>query len=183
MLLGRVVDHHVELAELGDRLPDRVLAERLVADIAAEEDHLAALRLDQFGGILGVVVLFQIDDSEPGALAGEQHRDGAADAAVATRDDRHLAFEPATAAELRQIFGRRQHLVFAAGLPELLLGGGMFDVFFHRWLLICNRDQNEPQSPPFPLGDIGFSGSLPCVSGLKTARTTTARTETASAIR
>ena len=45
-------------------------------------------------GLRRIVMLAQIDDGDVGALAREQGRDGAADAAVGAGDQRDLALEP-----------------------------------------------------------------------------------------
>src|SRR4029079_12612442 len=94
MLLAGVVDQHVAWAELLDRPPDRSFAERLVADIPGNRERAAALALDDRLGALRIVMLAQIDDRNVGALAGEQRRDRAADAAIAAGDQRDLALEP-----------------------------------------------------------------------------------------
>lgn len=56
----------------------------LVADVAGEQQALAAaLALHERLGLLGVVVLVEVEDGDVGALARKVHRDGAADARVA----------------------------------------------------------------------------------------------------
>jgi len=44
-------------------------------------------------GLLGVVILLEIDDGDLRAFAREQHTHGAADAAVASGDERGFALE------------------------------------------------------------------------------------------
>jgi len=66
-------------------LLDGLLGERLVGDVAAEDQAVAAFVLDPPGGRFRVLVLVgaEVDDRHVGALAGEQDGGGAADAAVA----------------------------------------------------------------------------------------------------
>nr|WP_276602852.1 hypothetical protein [Nannocystis pusilla] len=122
VLLGGVVDEDVEAAEAIDDLADGVAAERAVADVAADRQTGAALFLDLGGGLAGVAVLAQIDDGDVGALAGEQHGGGAADAAVAPGDERDPTLELAAAAVLGPLELRtRGHLRLLARRPLGLL--------------------------------------------------------------
>ncbi len=102
VLLGGVVDQDVDAAELLECALDRLPAEHLVADVALEQDRAAALVLDQARGLLGVVVLFEIEDRDQRALARHRDRDRAADAAVAAGDDRDLVLQLADAGIFRQ---------------------------------------------------------------------------------
>jgi len=77
VLLGGVVDQQVEPAQRADGAGDRVLAERLVADVAGNGDAAPALLLDQRLGRCGMFVLVQVDDREIGAFLGEADRDRA----------------------------------------------------------------------------------------------------------
>jgi hypothetical protein len=75
MLLAGIVDQQVESAERLDRTRDRVLAERLVADVARDDDAAAALLLDQRPGRRGIFMVVEVDDRNVGALLGEADRD------------------------------------------------------------------------------------------------------------
>jgi hypothetical protein len=77
VLLAGVVDQQVELAERLDGARDRVLAERLVADVARDGQAAAALLLDQRLGRGRILMLVEIDDRDVRALLGEPDRDRA----------------------------------------------------------------------------------------------------------
>ena len=114
---------------------DRLPAEHLVADVAREQEALAALRLDQARGFLRVVVFLQIEDRDQRALARHRDRDRAADAAVAAGDDRDLVLELSDAGILRHVFRPRPHLALDARLMvlhlrRLLVLFGLFGRFF-----------------------------------------------------
>jgi len=93
VLLGRVVDQHVDLAELLDDSCDRAPAEGLVADVAGERDAAPAFRLDQPLRLRRVLALLQEQDGDVGPLLGEGDRRGPADAGIAAGDDGGLAGE------------------------------------------------------------------------------------------
>ena len=57
----------------------RLAAEVAVGDVAAENERAAPLALDRSPGLLGIAVLGEMGDGDVGALAGEEHGDGAAD--------------------------------------------------------------------------------------------------------
>ena len=86
------------------------------------EQRAAPLRLDRAPGLLGVLVLAQVDDGDVGALAREEHRHRPADARVAAGDERDLVLELARPAIVRrQILRPRVELGLQARLPEMLL--------------------------------------------------------------
>ena len=94
VLLERgVVDQDVELAELVHGALHRVAAEFAVGDVARDRDAAAAFVLDRALRLGGVLMLGQVGDGHVGALAGEQHRHGAADAGIGAGDQCHLAIE------------------------------------------------------------------------------------------
>src|SRR6478609_5489110 len=82
MLLGGVVDEDIEPAPARDGLRHGIPAEILLADIAGDEQRLAAFGLDEPPGFFGVLVLFLVDDRHLRTLAREKDGAGAADAAV-----------------------------------------------------------------------------------------------------
>src|SRR5215216_1191637 len=73
VLLRRVVDEDVEFPQLGDRSLDRLLAKRLLADIAGDQQAASPLGLDQALRLLGVAVLVQVDDRAVGTFLGVQN--------------------------------------------------------------------------------------------------------------
>src|SRR5690606_23969361 len=122
VLLGGVVDEDVEPTELVDGLPDGVAAELGVCDVAPEQEGPPALLLDLRLDLLGVPVLLEVDDRDVGALLGEVHGHGPADAAVASGDDgAHPVELPGRLVALSRVLGLRPHLMLAAGLVLLLL--------------------------------------------------------------
>ena len=123
VLLGGVVDQDVEAAELLHGCLDRIAAELLVSDVAGDLERAATLLLDRGHGLVGVLVLLEIDDGDLGAFPRHRHRDRAADAGIAAGDQRHLVFEPAATGIFRLVVGLRPHLALAAGLAFLLLCG------------------------------------------------------------
>src|SRR5436190_17078346 len=127
MLLGGIIDEHMEVAEGLDRLGDRVSAELSVPDVARDQDSLAALGFDKVLDLLGILGLFLIDDRDLRAFAGEKHRTGAADAAVAAGDDGDLVLEAVAALESRHVVRLRPHQALAAWLAGLTLrrAGGL----------------------------------------------------------
>jgi hypothetical protein len=86
-----VVDQDVDAAEGRHRFLRHLFAERLVADIAGDEDRLATFLLDMALGLQRVLVFVQICDDDIGAFAGIKHRNGAPDAGIAAGDDGDLA--------------------------------------------------------------------------------------------
>ena len=74
-------------------------------------------RFDGALGLLGVLVLVEIDDRDIGAFARKEHGDGAADAGVAAGDQRHHVLELVRAL----VAGRLEH----RRLIQILLGAGL----------------------------------------------------------
>src|SRR5690606_35350016 len=123
VLLGGVVDQDVEPAERGYRLIDHLAADILVGHVAGEGQAAAPLLLYHAACFVGILILIQIEDHHIGALACEQHRHRAADAAVAARDDRHLVLQLAGGLViLATEFRARCHFIFLARLRLLLRG-------------------------------------------------------------
>ena len=75
-----VVDQHVQPAEPLHGAGDGGAAMLAVRDVAGNEDAALALRFHHALRLLGVPILAQIGDGDVCALAGEEHRHGAADA-------------------------------------------------------------------------------------------------------
>jgi hypothetical protein len=99
VLLGGVVDEHMQMSITLHRLLDGAPAKGFVADVALDGQALTALVLDQPLHFLRIRHFFEKDDRNVGAFAREQHRDGAADAAVAAGDQRDPAGKPGAAGE------------------------------------------------------------------------------------
>ncbi|MNW58950.1 hypothetical protein D3C74_368410 [compost metagenome] len=123
-LEARVVDEHVQTAQAGDRVGDRVARHLLLAQVPGQQDDLAARLTHPARGLLGVLLLLgQVADRDVGALPREGDRDGPADARVAARDQGAQARETArTAVGGLPVVGSRVH---RCGEPRglLLLGG------------------------------------------------------------
>jgi hypothetical protein len=91
-LVGGVAHQHVDAAQLGDRLPDELLAVRLLPQVAGSGDAPASGLLHDADGLLGVVLLLgQVGDDQVRPLAGEGQRDGPPDPRVTTGDEGPLA--------------------------------------------------------------------------------------------
>jgi hypothetical protein len=99
-----------------------------IAEIAGEQQRLAALLLDRVGGDPRVVVLLEIGDGDLRALAREQHRGRAPDPAVSAGDDRDLVLQPAGTRIARLPIGLGIELRLVAG--ELRLLGDRLDFGF-----------------------------------------------------
>ena len=105
----RVQEQHVQPAEALKRRRDHRLVRRPLGDVAEHEERLPAVGLDQpvDARLPG---LQPVDADDLGALAGEQPRGGAPDAAIGARHYRHAPFEPAEARpDARVLVVRRCH--------------------------------------------------------------------------
>jgi hypothetical protein len=78
-------------------------------------DRAPPFGLDDPLGLRGIVMLAQVKDRDVRALPGEQRRDGAADAAVRTGDQRDLALEPPRTRITRLPVRLRLELAFMPG--------------------------------------------------------------------
>src|ERR1051325_43237 len=78
MLFTGVVDENVERAEFLHGAIDRLVAKSFVGNVARDREAAAILVLDQPAGLLGIVVLFQINNRDVRAFASEMHGNGAA---------------------------------------------------------------------------------------------------------
>src|SRR5690606_8655244 len=122
MLLGSVVDEHVEAAEPVYHACDRPLAERRPSDVAGEDQAADTVRLDEPSCLARVLVLAQIGDRDVRAFLRESDGHRAADAAVTPGNERDLVAQLAAAAIFRIVeLGRRPHRVLDAGLTALPL--------------------------------------------------------------
>ena len=92
--MGGVVDEDINAAKLIDRTLDHRTAMGRILQVAGDQHRLASLLLDQFLDLFGVIMLVQIGDQNVGAFARIGNGDGAANAAVASGDDRFLAVQP-----------------------------------------------------------------------------------------
>ena len=178
MLLAGIVDEDVEPAERRRppwRPPRRrtSLSPRSPAMVIA----LRALLLDDLAGLLGVVMLAQIEDRDVGALAGEQHRDRPADAAVGAGDQRDLALEPAGSRIARLPVGLGLELALVPGqriFVDHRLGG-----VGHRGYLLCPRQRPTPTAFPsaarIPAAVRRFLGGSATVAGGRSCRAPSSR--------
>src|SRR5688572_8253504 len=123
LLIGGIVDEHIELAQGRDRSLDGRDAEPRILDVAGDEQRPppfgpdGLLRLSRVGFLDR-----QIYDRHVGALAGEQYGHGAADPGIAARDKRRAPTELARTSILRRFVLRpRAKLGFDPGF-RLVLG-------------------------------------------------------------
>ncbi|VXC60312.1 hypothetical protein SPHINGOAX6_30082 [Sphingomonas sp. AX6] len=114
MLLACIVDHDVELAELGDHPRHRVVAECLVADVPGDGQRARPFVADDLCGFFGIVMLAQVEDGDVRALARIERSDGATDPAVGTGDEGDLALQTAGTRIARLPFGLRIESRFMA---------------------------------------------------------------------
>ena len=120
MLLGGVVDEHVETAEGAHRALDRGPACIRVADVAAVEHGLSTGFFHEPPCLARVAVLVEVEERDARPLLRERDGDGPPDPAVTARDQGAPAFQAARrvlADGLRQ----RVHVGLETGLAVLLL--------------------------------------------------------------
>lgn len=144
-LVGRVVDQDVDAPERGDGALDERAALLLVPDVAEDGDRPAAGLFDQPNGLVGLFLLLgEVRQHHVRALAGVRQGDRAADAGVASRDDRLPAVEQAGAAVgLLTVVGRRVHGAGPAGMLLVLLrevGAGVEPVRVLRLFTVARHD-------------------------------------------
>jgi len=124
MLLGGVIDEHVDMAEFTHDLPGYVPAEFRVPDVPRAGEAAAALALHDPFGVRCVLVLVEIDDGYVGPLGRKGNGHRPADAAVAPGDDGGLACELIRSHVLGLLLhGSGIHGPLMPGLDVLLLGG------------------------------------------------------------
>ena len=125
-----IVDQDIDPAKGLHRAFDDGAAMGGIADIARDQQRLAARLFDQPLGFGGVLVLGQIGNHHIGAFAGEGDGDGTADAAVRASDDRLFVGQLAMAGiAVFAVIGARIHRLGLAGHVLLLFGlwwGGAF---------------------------------------------------------
>jgi hypothetical protein len=93
-LAGGVVDQNVEPSEVLDDLVDGGLAEFRVRDVAGQQEHLAAMRLDGVGGLLGIALFhIEIPERYMRPLTRVHHRDRSTDTRIAASDQRHFVLQ------------------------------------------------------------------------------------------
>src|SRR4029453_8284719 len=123
MLLRCIIDQNVDptapLLSLCDCLP----AKCFITDIASNEQTVGSLFFYKPLSFFRVFVLLQIDDRYICAFFGKCDRDRATNSAVSASDDGDFTSQfPAGALIFVNRLLRRCHLVFATGLPLLMLG-------------------------------------------------------------
>jgi hypothetical protein len=122
VLLGSVVDEDVQPAKLRDGLLHRLLAERLLDDVARDQVAAAALPLHEAFRLFGILVLIQVGHGHVCALPGVHDRHGPSDPAVTAGDERDLTLELATPMiALVRGFRSWDYPGLDAGLPVLVL--------------------------------------------------------------
>ena len=122
MLLSGIVYQQVETAEMPGRGVHDFAAERLPADISAQQQAAPGLLLHQPLGLLRIGMLLEIGDRHIRALAGEMHRHRAPDAAVAAGDEGHSAVQlgPLAVAAAGDIVIEKRIEERRKAMPELL---------------------------------------------------------------
>src|SRR5438046_5603405 len=94
VLVRRVADENIELAEFGNRALDRIPAELSICEIALDDDAILTFALDSFLRFRRVAPLGRKRrDRNIGSLASIQNGDGSADAGIAAGNESDLAFE------------------------------------------------------------------------------------------
>src|SRR5690606_29157022 len=118
-----VVDEDVDPAELVDDPLHGIVAEGRVAHVARDGEAAPPLLLHRAPGLLGVLVLAEVEDGDVGSLTREEDEDRAADARVAAGDDRDHVAQLVGAAVVGRLEARRglEHGL-AAGLLQVLRG-------------------------------------------------------------
>jgi hypothetical protein len=90
----RVVDQHVEPAELADDLRHHCVDAGRSCDVGLHEHGTASGSADFLDDLLGRVAIIQIVHADVGALAGERQRDRPTNTLLGSGHQRHLATEP-----------------------------------------------------------------------------------------
>jgi hypothetical protein len=122
MLFRGIVDKDVETAKSLNCAYDHLFADFFVADVARQKEALAAFLFDLALGFFGVFVFVKVADGNVRAFFGEEYRDGAANAAVATGDESDFAAKFSRSTILAALSERtRPHFGFATGLTALFL--------------------------------------------------------------
>ena len=103
---------------------DHLVAVSLVLDVARQPQAAAAGLLDPVAGLFRVGLFGgQVADGHVRTLTGEGNRDGAADPAVSTRDERDAVFQPAEPlVRFLAVVGRGRHLGIETGRCDRILG-------------------------------------------------------------
>src|SRR5262249_11950361 len=104
-----------EATELPDRLVDHLPAELGLRDVSAQQQAAHAVLLDERLRLPGIAVLVEVDHGDIRSRLREGDRHGAADAAIAARDQRHAIPELAPALRGR-VLGLRPR--FHSGLES-----------------------------------------------------------------
>src|SRR6266480_4359256 len=122
MLLRCIIDQDVDPAEPLLSLCDGLFTKFLIADIAINEQAFTSLLFYEPPGFFRIFVLLQIDDRYTCAFFGKCDRNRATNSAVSTCDDGDFISQfPAAALIFVHGLRPRFHLVFATGLPLLML--------------------------------------------------------------
>jgi hypothetical protein len=146
VLFGRVVHENVELAEFLYSLVDRSSTKVRLAYVATNQQAFATLFFDLTPSFIRVLVFFEVNDCNVGAFLGERDGNRAANPAVAASNDRDLLPQlPAAAMFFVLGPGPRLHLVFAAGLPSLVLPRLQFLFFRHGPCARCDNSHCKSQ--------------------------------------
>src|SRR5690606_25884797 len=93
MLLARIVDENVALAEFLHRLLNAALAKGRIGNIAAKPDALLPFGEDMIFRFPRILLFLKIDHGDIRAFLGKGDRDRPADTAVAAADEQGFAFE------------------------------------------------------------------------------------------
>ena len=109
VLLERgVVHQHVQMAKLLDGPFNSFLAKISVSHVPRNSDALPAFVLDRSLRLFRVFVFVQIGDRHIRTLPCEQNSHGAADARIASGDQRYFPFELFRTLVMRRVVHRRE---------------------------------------------------------------------------
>src|SRR4051794_15585433 len=155
MLLGGVVHQDIEPPELLNRLRHRLLAKRLVTNIAGDQHAAPILLYDHPACLLGVAMLIEVDNRHVGALFCEDNCDGAAYSTVAAGDQGNHAPQLAARFILAIIsLWARCHLGLESRPPLLMLRWLLLvlrSILCHGWLLRFFKNSRTCGASLFPL--------------------------------
>src|SRR2546425_2113532 len=139
MLLDRVVNQNVDLAEFAHLLSDDLLTKLFVPDISIDHQTFPSPFFHQTFCRLRVLMFLQIGDGNIGIFFGKDDCDRSTDSAVASRNKSNFPLQLSAAALFFVLSsGARLHFVLAAGLSISVLRRLKFLFFRHAKEFACS---------------------------------------------